>query len=284
MNNILVERELGKLPVSIATALAIDGLFNRHPDIKPLKILPASKANILYMNARTMFRNIHGAVGDKDKANSVSPRDYAEMLLSEIDEIRSALAQESHPLNLVVYLPTYASIARYMGNGELKPLNTQNQKVYSKLENDCLQEIEKRYRNEENKPYLHVNMEIKVESYQNIFIFTHLPVDLLNVVNAADVFLVESHTGRVKPKDLWYTKFDKERSPTIPFNKATLLMFGDSGGLFKAQPIKARTRVIEVSNERKWNAFTTPSRMMVGLELSKEPILLSTFKSLLKTH
>ena len=48
MINTLAERELGNIPVSIATALAIDGLYNRHPDLKPMPKLPASKAKIIY--------------------------------------------------------------------------------------------------------------------------------------------------------------------------------------------------------------------------------------------
>ena len=89
MINTLAERELGNIPVSIATALAIDGLYNRHPDLKPMPKLPASKAKIIYLNARTLFRNIHGAIGDNDKALAVNAKDYATTLLQEVDEIKA---------------------------------------------------------------------------------------------------------------------------------------------------------------------------------------------------
>ena len=282
MINTLAERELGNIPVSIATALAIDGLYNRHPDLKPMPKLPASKAKIIYLNARTLFRNIHGAIGDSDKAMAVNAKDYATSLLQEVDELKSALAQEEHPLEVVLYLPSYKSIAQYMGNGELKPLNTDKQKAYNTLENNTLQRIVDMYKDIENKPFLEVDMDIKVDTYQHIFILTHLPVDLLNVVNAADVYLVESHTGKVKSQDLWYTKFASERSPNIPFNKATLLFFGDSGGFFKPQNVKSRRRLIDIGTTRKWNAHTTPSRMLLGIELSSEPILLQTLRTLLR--
>ena len=282
MINTLAERELGNIPVSIATALAIDGLYNRHPDLKPMPKLPASKAKIIYLNARTLFRNIHGAIGDNDKALAVNAKDYATTLLQEVDEIKAALSEEQHPLEVVLYLPSYKSIARYMGNGELKPLNTDKQKNYNTLENNTLQHIVDMYKDMEQKPFLEVDMEIKVETYQHVFILTHLPVDLLNVVNAADVYLVESHTGKVKSQDLWYTKFASERSPNIPFNKATLLFFGDSGGFFKPQNIKSRRCLVEIGSTRKWNAHTTPSRMILGVELSSEPILLQTLRTLLR--
>lgn len=282
MISTLAERELGNVPVSIATAMAIDGLYNRHPDLKAMPKLPATKAKIIYLNARTLFRNIHGAIGDSDKAQAVNAKDYATTLLQEVDELKAALSEEQHPLEVVLYLPSYKSIARYMGNGELKPLNTDKQKNYNTLENNTLQHIVDMYKDMEQKPFLEVDMDIKVETYQHIFILTHLPVDLLNVVNAADVYLVESHTGKVKSQDLWYTKFASERSPNIPFNKATLLFFGDSGGLFKPQNIKARRRLIEIGTSRKWNAHTTPSRMILGVELSSEPFLLQTIRTLLR--
>lgn len=282
MISALAERELGNIPISIATAMAIDGLYNRHPDLKAMPKLPATKAKIIYLNARTLFRNIHGAIGDSDKAQAVNAKDYATTLLQEVDELKAALSEEQHPLEVVLYLPSYKSIARYMGNGELKPLNTDKQKNYNTLENNTLQHIVDMYKDMEQKPFLEVDMDIKVETYQHIFILTHLPVDLLNVVNAADVYLVESHTGKVKSQDLWYTKFASERSPNIPFNKATLLFFGDSGGLFKPQNVKSRRRLIDIGTSRKWNAHTTPSRMILGVELSSEPILLQTLRTLLR--
>jgi len=94
MINTLAERELGNIPVSIATAMAIDGLYNRHPDLKPMPKLPATKAKIIYLNARTLFRNIHGAIGDSDKAQAVNAKDYATTLLQEVDEIKAALSED----------------------------------------------------------------------------------------------------------------------------------------------------------------------------------------------
>lgn len=278
--SILDERELGTIPVSIGTALAIDGLYDRHPENKSNVKGQVKLAKVIYINARTLFRNMFGAIGDVDKANSIQPKDYGEALLKELDELKIALSNENDKLNVVLYMPSYKSLAKYMGNGELKPLNTEKQKRYNNLENDTLQYIFNKFKDAENKPFIDVDMQIKVDLYQPIFIMTHLPVDLLNVDNASEVFLVESHTGKVKNKNLWYSKFSTERSPRIPFNKATLLFFGDSGGMFKAQNSKARKRVLAIADDRKWNSFTTITRIFTGLELSHEPVLLSTFKAL----
>lgn len=273
---------MGNIPISIATALALDGLYNRHPELKPARKLPALMANIIYINARTLFRNIMGAIGDNDKAMSVSAKDYAVTLLKEMDEIRSHLSQEEHPLEVVYYFPTYHSLQKYMGNGELRPLSTEIQQKRNQLENDCLQYIFDQYKDQPNPPFMNVDVEIKAQTYQNIFIITHLPIDLLHLEHVAEVYLVESHTGKVKPKDLWFTKFATDRDPKIPFNKGTLLFFGDSGHLFKPQPIKARRRFLEVAEKRKWNAHTTKDRLMLGFQLEQEPFILKTLKELFK--
>lgn len=282
MSKILDDREMGSIPISIATSLALDGLYNRHPDLKPASKLPALKANVIYINARTLFRNISGAVGDNDKAMSVSAKDYAETLLKEVDEIRSHLRQEVHPLEVVLYLPSYHSLDKLVGNGNLRPLSTDNQKKKSQLENDTLQLIHNAFKEQEHKPFIETDCEIDVKVFQNIFILTHLPVDLVLVKGAAEIFLVESHTGKVKPKELWYTKFHTDRNPKIPFNKGTLLFFGDSGNLFKPQPINSRRRFLEVAEKRKWNAHTTKDRLFLGLELEHEPFILKTLKDLFK--
>lgn len=282
MSSHIAEREMGSMPISIATALAIDGLYNRHPDLKKQSPLPATKAHVLYINVRTLFRNVFGAIGDSDKAMSVKASEYADCILQEMDEIRTQLMQEEHPLEVVYYLPTYKDIAKYMGNGELRPLTTDNQKQKNKLENDTLQAIHDAYKGVEDKPFIDVNVEIWSKTYRNIFIITHLPMDLLNLKNTSEVFLLESHTGRLKPKNMWYTKFAVDKSPKIPFNKGTMLFYGDSGNIFKPQPIKARKRLLEVAEKRKWNAHTSRERMIQGLELEVEPYLIKTIKALFR--
>lgn len=276
----LDDRELGSIPISIGTALAIDGLYNRHPEIKKTSKVPATHAKVIYINARTLFRNIHGAVGDRVKADTVSAKTYADALLKEIDELKSVLGNEQESLLVYFYLPTYKSIASYMGNGQLRELSTDKQKTYNSLENGCMQIIFDMYKDAKDKPFIDVDMDINIEVFQNIFILTHLPVDLLNIKNAAEIYLVESHTGRLKTKEMWYTKFHSDKSPRVPFNKATLLFFGDSGGLFKPQHSKSRKRILDIADARKWNAFTTISRIFSGLELAHEPMLLKTFRDL----
>ena len=282
MSNYIHEREIGTIPISIGTSLAFAGLYNKHPDTKPQKVLPASRAKIMFINARTLFRNIFNAIGDTEKASSVSPDEYASTILQEMDEINAYLSQESHKIEAVLYLPTYASLAKYAGNGNLRELKTPKQIKFNYLENEALKHIVKMFESYQEKPYLDVDLEIKNKEYQNVFILSHYPIDLLNVKNADEVLLLESNTGVVKNIDLWHTKFKCEKNSFIPFNKATLLFFGDSGGMFKGQPIKARTRLIEIAKEKRLNSRSTKSRLMLAVELAKEPFLLKTLRELFK--
>lgn len=270
----LDKRELGKVPVSIGTALALDGLYNRHPDMKPSPYLPASKATQIYINGRTLFRNMYNAIGDTDIAMRIKNEDYAEALLVEIDEINKAIQAETHQLAVYVYFPSYKSLGAYFPRGELKEATTEKRKRYIMLENGVLQFIHDKYKKVEDKPFINIDCVLKIEHPTSTFILTHLPMDLLLAENYTELFLVESHTGRVKSKRLWYTKFGTERDSRIPFNKAMLLFFGDSGNIFKAQHKSSRDELRNIANKRDWNWKTSLTRIKTGLQLSKEPHLL----------
>lgn len=276
----LDSRELGKIPVSIGTALALDGLYNRHPDIKPSHILPASKATQLYINGRTMFRNMYNAVGDSGKASKIRAKEYATAMLAEIDEIEKAVQAEEHKLNVRVYLPSYKSLGIYFPKGELKPATTDKRKQYIMLENETLQRLHDQYKQLEEKPFIDIDCVLKIEHPTSVFLLSHLPMDLLLAENYTELLLVESHTGKVKTKKYWYTKFATERDSAIPFNKAMLLFFGDSGGIFKAQNKQSRDALRAVANARSWDYKTSISRIKTGLQLSKEPHLASAISLL----
>lgn len=277
----LDSRAMGTIPVSIATALAIDGLYNRHPEQKPSPKPPVLLGRQLYINARTLFRNIHGSM-DREQADKVSPKEYGECLLQEIDEIKSAISQEVNKIEVIVYLPSYKRLAAEMGRGNLRIPRTPIQKKYVQLENDTLQYVFDKYKKAEIKPFIDIDMEIDVVNNQNIFILSHIVHDLLFVKNANNIYLLESHTGKVKGRKQWFTKFATDKNPFIPFNKATLLFFGDSSGIFVPQVIKARQRFLEIAKERKWNYMTSPDRMVMGLNLSKEPHIARTIIEFLR--
>ena len=116
-------------------------------------------------------------------------------------------------------------------------------------------------------------MEIKAPERQRAFILSHLPIDLLYAKGFSNVLLLESHTGKVKSENEWYTKFSAEASERIPFNKATLTFFGDSGGMFKPQHHTARKALTAVADKYKWTYQTTKEKILLNLKLGGQGVI-----------
>jgi len=83
-------RELGQIPVSIGTSLALEGAFgiledNHNP--KPI----IHNVDVLYVNIRTLIRNMVGAI-DAEQLSAVFPEDLAFSLVNELTTIEQAVA------------------------------------------------------------------------------------------------------------------------------------------------------------------------------------------------
>ncbi len=284
MSSPVVMREMGELPVSIGTSFSLQGLYNTHPDKTPEKILPASKGEVLYINLRTMLRNVFNAT-ESDKVIHVKAKDYVNALKDEIQDISSFMENQEHPLKLFFYLPTYASLHKEFGNtADLREPSTDLQKAKLEVEKSVFALIEKEINLlEEERRYINIiDMEIKAPERQRAFILSHLPIDLLYAKGFSNVLLLESHTGKVKSENEWYTKFSAEARERIPFNKATLTFFGDSGGMFKPQHHKARKALTAVADKYKWTYQTTKEKILLNLRLGGQGVIEQVMKEMFR--
>lgn len=269
MTNVVTMREMGELPISIGTSFSFQGLYNTHPDLKPAKVLPATLAEVLYINVRTLLRNIFNAT-ESDKVTRVKVRDYVQAIKDEIKDINSFIESKTPTLKIFYYLPTYKSLSKEFGKtAELRELKTDLQKEKLELEKNVFETLENELKLlEPDRRYINIiDMEIKTENRVKAFILTHLPVDLLYTKGFSKVYLLESHTGKVKAENEWYTKFSADATERIPFNKGTLTFFGDSGGMFKPQHHKARKAIEDVAEKYKWTFQTTKDKILLNLRL-----------------
>ena len=84
-------REKGQLPISIATSLALEGAFGileDHPNVNP----PIHRFEALYINLRTLLRNIAGSV-DADTNAVLTAEDLSATLVNELQIIEAAVKQ-----------------------------------------------------------------------------------------------------------------------------------------------------------------------------------------------
>jgi len=271
MTDILYRREMGDVPISIATSLALQGLFNTHPDKPVEKKLPASWGKVIYFNIRTLLRNIIGAIASDD-VYIPNPRQYADTIKDEMVHIAEYLTTHDHKLLPYFYLPSYASLAKECGNADLRLPSTDKQKQRHALETAIFKLLDQDYKDllPEQRPINFNDIWIVSKEPVRAFLVSHYPLDLLFTKGFDEVRLLESHTGEVLPQNKWYRKFQTERDERVPFNKAMLCFFGDSGMMFKPQHHTSRKRIIEIAHDKNWLFNTTKDRILLNLKLAGE--------------
>lgn len=242
----MAARELGTLPLSVGTSMAIEAL----------KVGPSKHYRGLYINLHTLFRNLHGSL-PANSSDAIDKNVWIRTIIEEIFMISKIVKEEVSPdLKVVFYCPTYASIRSVFKKALLRELKTDNQRIYAQVQSEVLLGI-KQYiaqiasqgidlRFVENSPP-------RVEN--GSIIMTHHVVDLVDV--PWDARLLESHTGRLKDRSMWHTKFaGKTDSSMIPFNKLTLSVLGDSTTI-APQPLGVRKALYALAMEKKWTSVLT---------------------------
>ena len=91
ITDLMSSRTIGQFPLSIATSLAMEAAFGIYPD-RPETKEPILKYDTLWVNVRTIFRNIMGSL-EKEFADRVTPPMLANTLNEEMMFISKNLAE-----------------------------------------------------------------------------------------------------------------------------------------------------------------------------------------------
>lgn len=273
---IISDRDTGKLPLSIGTALAFEGIFGIHDTAVIQQPYPIYTADEIWVNIKTLIRNIYGSV-KKDVLKTLQYRDYQETLYSEMLHIVDEVHRVSNGRVWVrFYSPTHRSLlTRYPG---ATPKSETNNRALT------LRQIEQWVIDgtmvQPPYPIEPINLDITAKN-PKILILTHQPIDLLNIHNVTYVGLMESHTGLVKDNHRWYTKLKGgSKEPRIPFNAITIQIFGDTGDELQPAPIRLRHEMIEMADKLKWTQNLTVSQMVRAIQTNGSPELKDLVKIL----
>lgn len=287
-DSILARRTVGAFPLSIGTSLAFESIFiGMQEAYDPQREIPnkvnANAYDVFYINLATLFRNMRGAV-NKDDLVGITEHDYHEALSTEVDIIRRIISEQSAGFCTPVFYycdyktPYTKSHKAIM----LRQDTTDGQKIMTQR----LVKTMKLFLDEhKGEPDVFAwDDEIKPNGIKpKALILTHTPHDLLSVHNMRTLDLIESHSGKLKPRHLWYTKFFDLPGgdlATIPFNRKFLLVFGDSV-MYKPMDIRFRREIVEISKKQRWTAFTTMEKVKMDLGLFlKEKFMFDLFKEL----
>jgi hypothetical protein len=257
-----------------------------------------------WVNLATLHRNIVGAVGAQ-YAEALKPWDIAEVLTQETDLIVDII-QSHHPtMRVVFYVCGYSGLNRKYPHATMRDDTTPRQKfakdqleatlsVFYQSKSDRVKHVKERTdeeletfdidkwdpmdpKNQDSDRkdldlvnYLYYKKQLTFNSVlsmkSKIVLLSHYPVDLLSLERHKGCALLESHTGAVKNRGLWYTKLNGCTNPRMPFNALTLQVYGDKQTFARFKQSAAVIKELEALAERyQWNATTTKSRMKLNI-------------------
>lgn len=268
MFDTLSSREVGQYSISIATSLALEMVTGIHPDAKSNDVT-LKNYDTLWLNTRTLFRNLRGSAQGVSGFDKITPDEYAEVLFNEIEQIVDLVESATNGrTKIMLYYSNYAKVESMHKHAIVRKDNTDIQKAYTLLSRKVhliLFQLIK----DSGLPFTGVDDLIENRTPSKNLFLTNYAYDLLANNALFSVTLLESHTGAVKPKSMWHTKYLEGRSlPMIPFNRLFLQVFGDKE-TFKPMNKKLRDEIVEIAKKYRWDSTTTKSKIDYGLSMLK---------------
>lgn len=266
------QRPLGpNTPLSVGTAMIFDS-----EEADPSKWEP-----FLYANIHTLYRNFAEAVG-RDAMLNMELEPFLPRFLEELDTFEEYVAKYTKgKTEVVFYLPNYEHIQRLLPQAVLRSIKTQAQKVLFDFEALVYQEMRKQAKEQKKEaeqskqewipPFLDVDYELP-RGKGEALILTHIPSDLLSYSKFPILKLIESHTGKIKARNEWWTKLtgDRDKLATIPFNKFTLQICGDGNHLVASGTKKMKDYLFSLASQNNWTTMTTTDRVRFCISMIKD--------------
>lgn len=280
----LTDRTTSGYPLSIGTGLAFESLFAprqppHDPERKPPQMVDVTKYQEIWINLFSLFRNIAGAVS-REVFLSASEHDLKEVLNQEIEVINSLFSNEGQSLcKPIYYFCTYDKLTKTANQAvKFRTDNTDFQKFFRFKLMRCMELIFK-----ETDEHYKLDSSIKPKVRFNSLIMTHVPYDLLSYKHFGGLTLLESHTGKLKTRREWNTKYfpviDNDMS-NLPFERKLLLIFGDRV-LIQPGEMKLRRKIVDIANSCNWTAMTTLEKIMLDFQIHiNEPYVLKFLQDL----
>ncbi len=253
MQNLLVESRGTSFPVSIGTGLSLETLFPTETPIDDSRIFKKlenlSTYNLYAFNIATLLRNIITSVSFKDLVG-VSKKQILETLLDEIDFITNFF--QSNDLHVKFYINSY-SYAKNAYKDKIRIPTTDHQFFIEDINKYCLNSFKK------EDDVTHFSKNIHFNRDDSVLVMTHVAFDLLSYSNFHKLDLLESHTGLIKSRKEFNSKYyplpNRDMS-FLPFMEYLLTIFGDKV-LFSPAPLKERIDLYNAMLKKGVNPLTS---------------------------
>jgi len=253
-----IEHETGQFPLSIGSSLALEGLFGIHP-ANPYQPPVTKQINAVWINLRTLVRNLYASV-TTETLGKIDPRAAGEIVLEECQALQAIFEdQYQGRYRHVLYLANHDEVPWRFPKAIYRRPSTDKQLLREELEVRTLAWLKQALPHYEI-PLTLVDREPTMTPERVAFL-THYPHELLWESRFTQLFLLESHTGKIKPRAKWATKMTGVSAEDhIAFNAFTLQLFGD-GTMFKPHPKRLKDEVRKIAETRNWTAVTTITKM-----------------------
>jgi len=272
----LSDRIFSTYPVSIATSIALEAFGNGpkapYPSDNPVV---GDKVDLLryrqiWFNLFTLYRNMMAAAPEKDPTK-YSVAMTANELQKEADIIGEIIREKSNgKVKAIFYICNYSDLFIRHPHARIRKENTPIQLRQAEHFTACFNLIQKKGWSAESEMRTFKN-EICGDKEPSLVV-THYPYDLLaeHSFGQGNLHLLESHTRKLKPRALWYTKYYKGTElMRIPFNRIFLQVFGDN---YMFHPLDRRVRLLclNMAQAHKWTNLTTLERIRLCISLISE--------------
>ena len=282
MEHLVSVREMGQFPLSIPTSLALEGAIGIYPEKEThINVLP--EYDEMWINLRTLFRNLMSSMKSEEAA-AVTPTPVAEALMTEIEHLESIIKERSaNRIHLVFYVSNYVGLENKYPKAYIRKDSTPKQLIRTEIQKKAIQHLLNLLKEQGGHDVRVFQQKLSTAKPTKALIITHYAYDLFVYPQFSQLDLLESHTGVVKPKSQWYTKYvDGKTLPMIPFREDLIQIFGDAE-TFSPWPIKHRRQLIELAEKHHWTQVTTKALIDYNLTLlhKTDPYLADTVKSML---
>lgn len=265
----IASRATNSSGVSVGTSLALETILPSWPVFDLERVAPDKvslhKYSRVWINLRTIGRNLHNSVSTEYK-ETLKPSDLGEAIAEEAWVVAQAIMQgSSNAVQAIVYWPKYEQLAKAFPTASIRIPSTDKQKTVDRLMQEALNHADRSLGTNHPQNYRRTNLKIDPGSYAETLMMTHMPVDLLSAKRFGSLALLESHTGLVKTKNMWYTKlFGGKALSTIPFCEMSLQVFGDDHS-FHPMNIAVKREVLSIAQTNHWSWMTTEGKIRADI-------------------
>lgn len=259
-----IERDLGDIPISIGTSLAFQGLLGTHPN--PPTIPPAAKRiERIMVNLRTIVRNFWSSIPTGETKRLTST--YAiEEIYKDISVIRNVIPEMFRgKVDVVFYYSRHDELKWRFPKASFREPKTEKQILEHSFIEKYTEAIVAHLIDEDPMSVMMIRKEPLLYN-KVVALLTHYPHELLWRSQFEILHLLESHTGKAKGYDLWYSKLKLPKgTPPVPFNEFTLQFFGDGTMFDAAADNKMKKELITIIESRKWSILTTRDKIVSNI-------------------